>query len=1003
MNQSIDVSPANKAGSKVVSGVAAQADPTIEASLLQGEHLEAAAHWQQAGELYRGLLGRHPGHGEASFRMGRVAVQMKVPALGLPYFEAALAAEPQRRELWIAYVDALIQANRVAEARDVLAMARKQGLDGAEVDALTGRVEPPLEAKPQGRKQTKLPLPKRSKPGKAPTEKQFNQMVSRYNMGDLAGAEREARTLCADFPGHWSGWKMLGVVLVQTSRFDEAVDALARAVTLAPKDAEAHNNLGIANFEAGRLDAAESSCRRALALNPRYPQALFNLGTTMQTMGKLRDAEEAYRAALAIDPGYVKALSNLGSVLVELKRFDESELVYRRALELRGEDAGGRRDLASALQAGGRSEEAENDIRRAIELNPKDPLNHRGLAEIQHAQGDLAAAEASLRRALDLDVDCLPALNDLGLLLVEQRRFDDAVVYLSRVLDLDPRNFAGLNNLALCFKKCDRLTDAEKHFRAALAIQPDNATVLNNLGAVLQLLNRHEEAEALIRKALNSNQELGHAHMSLGVSLKSLDRLEEAIACFRRAAELGIPAARIREGMLLPSIIGTRDEMLASRSLFEQNLDALLASPPLVDDPQEILSEPNFYLAYHGMNDRGLQIKVAEFYRKTCPKLSYVSPHCAPGRLNPDNKLRVGFYSRYLYSHSVSKCYGRMITDLSRMDFAEVFLISTSKVDESIYSDFQGATVKVTDRLLEAQARISELELDVLVYLDIGMEPMSYFLGLARLARAQCVLPGHPVTTGISTIDYFLSAEVFELADADEHYSEKLVRLPGPLAGFGRPEIPVTLKSRDNFGLPANGHLYMCPMKLQKLHPDFDEAIAGILERDKDGYVVLFEDDNRAGWKDLLLDRFASTIAKELRQRILFLPWQRDYKDFVGAVVHADVLLDPFHFGIGSTVIVIGATGTPQVSRPGQFLRGRVGAYYNELLGVPECTVGDTESYVRVAVDIATKPELRARLAKTILANGSRIYDQTQFSVSFARFLNGLKEGWTRGEPTSVQ
>ena len=273
MNQSMEASPANTAGSMAVSGAVAQAELTIEESLLQGEHLEAAAHWQPAGELYRGLLGRFPGHGEASYRMGRVAVQMKVPALGLPYFEAALAAEPQRRELWIAYVDALIQAKRVAEAREVLAMAREQGLDGAEVDALVGRVEPSVEPTPQGRKRAKLSLTKRSKPGKAPSGKQFKTMVSRYNMGDLAGAEREARTLCADFPAHWSGWKMLGVVLVQTSRFNEAIDALARALELAPKDAEAHNNLGIAYYESGRLDAAASSCRPGRASSPPPPRA----------------------------------------------------------------------------------------------------------------------------------------------------------------------------------------------------------------------------------------------------------------------------------------------------------------------------------------------------------------------------------------------------------------------------------------------------------------------------------------------------------------------------------------------------------------------------------------------------------------------------------------------------------------------------------------------------------------------------------------------------------
>jgi hypothetical protein len=56
-----------------------------------------------------------------------------------------------------------------------------------------------------------------------------------------------------------------------------------------------------------------------------------------------------------------------------------------------------------------------------------------------------------------------------------------------------------------------------------------------------------------------------------------------------------------------------------------------------------------------------------------------------------------------------------------------------------------------------------------------------------------------------------------------------------------------------------------------------------------------------------------------------------------------------------------------------------------------------------MAVDIATKPELRARLARTILANGGRIYDQTQFSESFAGFLNDLMVGWTRGGQTSTR
>ena len=46
------------------------------------------------------------------------------------------------------------------------------------------------------------------------------------------------------------------------------------------------------------------------------------------------------------------------------------------------------------------------------------------------------------------------------------------------------------------------------------------------------------------------------------------------------------------------------------------------------------------------------------------------------------------------------------------------------------------------------------------------------------LAPIQCASWGHPDTTGLPTIDYFLSGELMEPPDADEHYTERLVRLP---------------------------------------------------------------------------------------------------------------------------------------------------------------------------------------------------------------------------------
>jgi predicted O-linked N-acetylglucosamine transferase (SPINDLY family) len=309
-----------------------------------------------------------------------------------------------------------------------------------------------------------------------------------------------------------------------------------------------------------------------------------------------------------------------------------------------------------------------------------------------------------------------------------------------------------------------------------------------------------------------------------------------------------------------------------------------------------------------------------------------------------------------------------------------------------VYAGFAGQRVRLPYNLALARKAIAALELDILVYLDIGMEPFTYFLAFSRLARAQCVLAGHPVTTGIANMDYFLSADSMEPPEADQHYSEQLVRLPRPVSYFVRPALPATLKTRTELGLPEDRHIYMCPMKLQKLHPDFDEAITRILQLDARGVVVLFEDHQLANWKPALLQRFARTIPAEVRERILFLPWLKDKSDFISAVAAADVILDPFHFGIGSTAATTSVTGTPLVTRTGEFMRGRVGAFYCTLLDLPECITEDTESYVHKAVQIASDRSLRDTIHTKILKNSHVLYDNMQPADDLAGFFCSLAD-----------
>lgn len=923
-------------------------------ALATAQHRSCQPH--KAEEIYRAILQIDPGHPEANYNLGLLALDAKQADPALTHMAAALEADPTRGKYWLSYIDTLFQAGQTEAARQVLALARQQGLEGEEVERLARQLESVAaikeqpDPKPQQGQRESRPSPPaygrngkntfKSKPSglnrpgkhsaahkrKEPSPQATSLLASLFNEGRFAKAATLAQDMTLHFPSYGFGWKVLGAALQQTGQNAPALMPMQKAAALLRDDAEVHSNLGLTLMELGRLGEAETSCRQALTINPDLAPARLNLGLALQELGRLEEAAVCLRQALEINPNWAEAYNGLGNVL--------------------------------ATQ--GRLGEAEASLRRALEIDPDFAVAHRNLGIILRSAGRLEEGEACCRRALRIRPDYADAHSTLGAILHDLGRLEEAEVSDRRALEANPESAEMHNNLGTTLYSADRLDEAEKHYRKALSIKAD----------------------------------LPDAQCNLGNTLKNLGRLDEARASYLRAQELGSTRAGIRHAFMLPAIMGARPEMLECRSHFERNLDSLHAEHATLDDPLMSVGETNFYLAYHGLNDRDLQIKVAKFYEQACPSLLYTAPHCLKPRPETQGKIRIGFFSKFLYGHSVSFCFSKIIEGLSSNEDFEVTLLSSQAIDETIYREFAGKRVRLPNALVPAREAVAGLELDILVYLDIGMEPLGYFLAFSRLARTQCVLPGHPVTTGIGNMDFFVSSTVIEPLDADEHYSETLICLNRPLFYISRPSLPEKLKTREELGLPVEKHLFVCPMKLQKLHPDFDAAISRLLQLDPDGVVVLFEDHTYPHWKTELVRRFENTIPGELRERIIFMPWLKDPVDFISAIAAADVVLDPFHFGIGSTVAMTALTGTPIVTKAGEFMRGRVGAYCCELLGVAECIAEDTEKYARKAVEIARSPALRSSLSASILKNNSGLYDNLQCVEDLSDFFYSARDGW---------
>jgi protein O-GlcNAc transferase len=446
------------------------AEFTLDQILQQAVSLHRSGHFQEAAERYRTILQTYPRHPEANHNLGVLAVQTGHAAAGLTYFTAALEANPEHGQYWLSYIDALFQAGQIEAAREVMALARQQGLQGDEADALTARVEnaeqdamhqPAVTGK--GKTNSKSIKKTASSYGNKPTPHETAALIALFNEGRYAESEKLARAWTLRFPKDGFGWKALGTVLMHTGRNADALIAMRKAATLSANDASAHNNLGTILSELGQLHEAESSLRRALAIDENFAAAHCNLGSTLQALGRLDEAETSYRRALQISPDLAEAHYNLANNLKEMGRPEEAIVSYRNALQIKPDYAQAHSNLGVTLNDLGRADEAETSLRLALQIKP----------------------------------DFAQAYSNLGNVLQDMGQLDEAEACYRHALQLRPEQAETLNNLGNTLQDMGRLNEAEISYRHALAIKPDYAKAHSNL---LFLLNyNNNTADAAIR------------------------------------------------------------------------------------------------------------------------------------------------------------------------------------------------------------------------------------------------------------------------------------------------------------------------------------------------------------------------------------------------------------------------------------------------------------------------------------------------------------------------
>ncbi len=669
-------------------------------------------------------------------------------------------------------------------------------------------------------------------------------------------------------------------------------------------------------------------------------------------------------------------------------RLADAITLYRRVLDAVPRHAGVLQLLGVAEHQSGRHEAAVDFLQRSLAIDDQQADAHFNLGCALTALDCADEAIAAFERALDIEPKHAAAQINLGNALSRRGEYESALAYFLQAVGAAPHlaqpHFLAGNML----DKLDRPSEAAEYYRQAITIDPTYAQAHNNLGVIL-LDSDLDRAIEHYRQALVSQpnhdgakQNLANALSPRGLTALEEGRYADAIMDYDAAlAAKPTDGMRIRRALALPVIPQSVDQIDLHRSQLRDDLQSLRREGIQIEDPIREVDATPFYLAYHGRNDRSLLESLAALYRQASPVLTYTAKH--PPQ---HSRLRVGFVSRNLHRHTISSFMEGWIRHLDRKRFEVVVGRLPQPTDEVSARIGRAAdrVIELPNDLAHAQRIIAQQELDVLIYPDVGMEPMTYFLAFARLAPVQCAWWGHPTTTGIDTIDYYLSCDDLEPDDADSHYSETLVRLPTLAMYTAKPTLPDYAKTRRDFGFNDRGHLYLCPQSLFKLHPDFDERLGKILNTDREGHVVLFE-GRKPAWTQLLRDRLTRTIPSVM-DRVVFLPRQ-PFSAYLGLVATADVVLDTLHFNGGNTTLQALALGTPVVTEPGDMARGRISLACYRQMGMTDLVADDEQAYVDLAVrlgtDLAFQDALRAKITQT----HSMLYENTTSVDELASFI----------------
>ena len=739
--------------------------------------------------------------------------------------------------------------------------------------------------------------------------------------------------------------------------------ALCRAaIGTEPGHADAHRLLAEIEDAAGHVDAAAAACERVAALAPRDAANLRRWALLESRQGRPQEAVLLLEKSLGLEPDNARALNNIGNLLIALNQPADAVEPLRRALAAQPGYAAAHNNLGNALVRLGQADEAVEQYQRALTSNDGFIEAMMNLAGAFSGQGRVSEALAVLDRAVALDPKHAPAHSARGRALAALGRGVEAIAAHRAAAQLNPRDpevFIEMGRLMLQLRFS---ANAHSAFTAALELLPGDVRAQEGLVMSLMLTNRHEEAVqaiALLRRMAPGNHYLqGH---QLHAQLHCADWRE-------LESESRDIAERVRRG----------ERVALPMGFMAHN-----------DSPADQHACARIYVEDCRPRDSAVQVAAAAAGARRAPR-----PASEP--------LRIAYLSADLGDHPVGQLIVGTIESHDRTRF-ETHVLSAGRDDAG---EVRRRIEAGCDHFLDVSAQsdrdvariIAERRIDIVI--DLGghtLESRALLLAY-RPAPLQVSFLGFPGTLGTDFIDYII-ADRWVIPEADQqHYSEKVIYLPGSYLPGMAAESVAAAPARAAAGLPPEGFVFGCFHAVYKILPAAFDSWMRIL-KSVPGSVLWLRD---------AVPLVKSNLAREAARRgvdparFVYAPKTATPAHHRARLSLADVFLDTHPYNAHSTAIDALAAGVPVITLPGRSFASRVAGSLLQACGLERLSAHSAEHYERLAIDLARAPEdlagIKAHLRREY---APRLADTREFCRSLEAAFGEIWARHARGEPPS--